>query len=122
MARTALAANPQAALELVNGYSLEMTGKDVPGLMEAKDSIPAGTKINVTFLGNEDLEMRVAAAKAVREMASSRSRTSRPAVWRLARSLRSSSPACRMSAPPRASSSSAVTRPLPRARTRTRTM
>ncbi len=36
--------------------------------MEAKDSIPAGTKINVTFLGNEDLEMRVAAAKAVREL------------------------------------------------------
>ncbi len=61
-------ANPKAALELVNGYSLEMTGKDVPGLMEAKDSVPAGTKINVTFLGNEDLEMRVAAAKAVREL------------------------------------------------------
>ena len=59
---------PQAALELLNGYSLEMTGKDVPGLMEAKDSIPAGTKINVTFLGNEDLEMRVSAAKAVREL------------------------------------------------------
>jgi len=64
---THVMANPQAALELVNGYSLEMTGKDVPGLMEAKDSIPAGTKINVTFLGNEDLEMRVSAAKAVRE-------------------------------------------------------
>jgi methylenetetrahydrofolate reductase (NADPH) len=61
-------ANPQAALELLTGYSLEMTGKDVPGLMEAKDSIPAGSKINVTFLGNEDLEMRVAAAKAVRDL------------------------------------------------------
>jgi len=44
-----------------------MTGKDVPGLIEAQDVIPAGTKINVTFLGNEDLDMRVAAAKAVRE-------------------------------------------------------
>jgi methylenetetrahydrofolate reductase (NADPH) len=65
---THVMANPQAALELVNGYSLEMTGKDVPGLMEAKDSIPAGTKINVTFLGNEDLEMRVSAAKAVRDL------------------------------------------------------
>jgi methylenetetrahydrofolate reductase (NADPH) len=52
----------------VNDFSLEMTGKDVPGLNEAKDSIPPGTKINVTFLGNEDLEMRVAAAKAVREL------------------------------------------------------
>ena len=65
---THVMANPQAALELVTGYSLEMTGKDVPGLLEAKDSIPAGTKINVTFLGNEDLEMRVSAAKAVREL------------------------------------------------------
>nr|WP_188666102.1 methylenetetrahydrofolate reductase [Tersicoccus solisilvae] len=44
-----------------------MTGKDVPSLIEAKDRIPAGTRINVTFLGNEDLDMRVAAAKAVRE-------------------------------------------------------
>ncbi|MEV4686463.1 methylenetetrahydrofolate reductase [Microbacterium sp. LWH3-1.2] len=45
-----------------------MTGKDIPGLEEAHDMIPQGTKINVTFLGNEDLEMRVAAAKAVKEM------------------------------------------------------
>ena len=65
---THVMANRQAALELVSGYSLEMTGKDVPGLMEAKDTIPAGTKINVTFLGNEDLEMRVSAAKAVRDL------------------------------------------------------
>lgn len=65
---TPTAANRQAALALVSDYSLEMTGKDIPGLLEAKDSIPAGTRINVTFLGNEDLEMRVAAAKAVREL------------------------------------------------------
>ncbi|WP_159500477.1 methylenetetrahydrofolate reductase [Microbacterium sp. 18062] len=44
-----------------------MTGKDVPGLEEARGVIPAGTKINVTFLGNEDLQMRVAAAKAVKD-------------------------------------------------------
>ncbi|KRA25424.1 5,10-methylenetetrahydrofolate reductase [Microbacterium sp. Root61] len=68
MAHSTPAANKAAALELVSDYSLEMTGKDVPGLIEAKDSIPAGTRINVTFLGNEDLEMRVAAAKAVREL------------------------------------------------------
>lgn len=42
-----------------------MTGKDVPGLQEAAHAIPAGTKINVTFLGNEDLDMRVTASKAV---------------------------------------------------------
>nr|WP_179389167.1 methylenetetrahydrofolate reductase [Psychromicrobium silvestre] len=45
-----------------------MTARDVPELIEAKDSIPAGTKINVTFLGTEDLEMRVDAAKVVRAL------------------------------------------------------
>ena len=64
---TAHAVNPTAARRLLDGFSLEMTGKDVPGLEEARHAIPAGTKINVTFLGNEDLEMRVAAAKAVRD-------------------------------------------------------
>jgi methylenetetrahydrofolate reductase (NADPH) len=49
-------------------FSLEMTGKDVPALHEARTLIPVGTRINVTFLGNEDLEMRVAAARAAREM------------------------------------------------------
>lgn len=68
MTRTTPAPNREAALQLVDDFSLEMTGKDIPGLTEAKDSIPQGTKVNVTFLGNEDLEMRVAAAKAVREL------------------------------------------------------
>src|SRR6478752_3907772 len=68
VARTTPAPNKQAALELVRDFSLEMTGKDVPGLEEAKHAIPLGTKINVTFLGNEDLEMRVAAAKAVKDL------------------------------------------------------
>jgi len=61
------AADRAAALRLIDGFSLEMTGKDVPGLEEARAAIPAGTKINVTFLGNEDLDMRVAAAKAVKD-------------------------------------------------------
>lgn len=60
--------NRAASLELMKDFSLEMTGKDVPSLLEARPLIPLGTRINVTFLGNEDLEMRVAAAKAVREM------------------------------------------------------
>lgn len=68
MAHATPARNQQAALKLIDGFSLEMTGKDIPGLHEARHAIPAGTKINVTFLGNEDLEMRVAAAKAVKEM------------------------------------------------------
>ncbi|MEU9448759.1 methylenetetrahydrofolate reductase [Streptomyces sp. NPDC048277] len=45
-----------------------MTGKDVPGLEEAQGSIPQGTRINVTFLGNEDLETRLAAARAVKRL------------------------------------------------------
>lgn len=68
MARTIPAARWDAARALLQDFSLEMTGKDIPGLEEARDLIPAGTKINVTFLGNEDLEMRVAAAKAVADM------------------------------------------------------
>ena len=56
-----------AARKLLEGFSLEMTGKDIPGLDEAHQTIPQGTKINVTFLGNEDLEMRIAASKAVKD-------------------------------------------------------
>jgi methylenetetrahydrofolate reductase (NADPH) len=62
------ATNRAASLELMKDCSLEMTGKDIPALIEARPLIPLGTRINVTFLGNEDLEMRVAAAKAVREL------------------------------------------------------
>ncbi len=68
MAAISPAPDRAAALRLIDGFSLEMTGKDVPGLEEAASVIPQGTKINVTFLGNEDLEMRVAAAKAVKDL------------------------------------------------------
>ncbi|MCM1011369.1 MULTISPECIES: methylenetetrahydrofolate reductase [unclassified Brevibacterium] len=56
------------AVRLLEDFSLEMTGKDVDALREAAPAIPAGTRINVTYLGNEDLPMRVAAAQAVREL------------------------------------------------------
>lgn len=68
MAHASPTADNAASLRLIDGFSLEMTGKDIPGLEEARDTIPAGTKINVTFLGNEDLDMRVSAAKAVADM------------------------------------------------------
>lgn len=68
MAHSPSSVEGSAALELIENFSLEMTGKDVPGLTEAAPLIPAGTKVNVTFLGNEDLEMRVAAAKAVKDL------------------------------------------------------
>jgi methylenetetrahydrofolate reductase (NADPH) len=54
--------------DLLDDFSLEMTGKDVARLEEARASIPPGTRINVTFLGHEDLTTRVAAARAVREL------------------------------------------------------
>ncbi|MFI2436309.1 methylenetetrahydrofolate reductase [Streptomyces sp. NPDC018693] len=62
----ALPATPAHAL--LDDFSLEMTGKDVARLEEAHGTIPAGTRVNVTFLGNEDLDMRLAAARAVRRL------------------------------------------------------
>jgi methylenetetrahydrofolate reductase (NADPH) len=52
---------------LLKDFSLEMTGKDIPSLKEARAVIPAGTRINVTFLGNESFQMRTSASRAVRE-------------------------------------------------------
>jgi methylenetetrahydrofolate reductase (NADPH) len=56
------------AASLVEGFSLEMTGKDIEPLREAAPYIPQGTRINVTFLGNEDLQMRVAASAEVKRL------------------------------------------------------
>jgi methylenetetrahydrofolate reductase (NADPH) len=55
---------------LIEGYSIEMTGKDVPSLETAAKAgvIPAGTRVNVTYLATEDLETRLAAAARVREL------------------------------------------------------
>ncbi|MEO3886674.1 methylenetetrahydrofolate reductase [Nonomuraea sp. B5E05] len=52
---------------LLRGFSLEMTGKDVQALEEAADLLPPGTRVNVTYLGNEDFTTRVNAARVVRE-------------------------------------------------------
>ncbi|MFJ5928020.1 methylenetetrahydrofolate reductase [Kitasatospora sp. NPDC092948] len=53
---------------LLEDFSLEMTGKDVPKLEEAAGLIPQGTRINVTFLGNENLQLRLEAARAVKRL------------------------------------------------------
>jgi methylenetetrahydrofolate reductase (NADPH) len=50
----------------MTAYSLEMTAKDAPALAGAAALIPAGTLVNIAFLGNEDTRMRVAAARAGR--------------------------------------------------------
>ena len=47
---------------------MEMTGKDVSKVEAAASVIPPGTRINVTFLENEDLQMRVDAAAAVKRL------------------------------------------------------
>jgi methylenetetrahydrofolate reductase (NADPH) len=60
--------SPAVGTSLLEDFSLEMTGKDVPKLEEARDTIPPGTRINVTFLGNENLRTRLDAARAVKRL------------------------------------------------------
>lgn len=60
-------ASRSAAPTLLAGFSLEMTGKDARNLPEARDLIPPGTRVNVTFLGGEDPAARIAAAGAVKK-------------------------------------------------------
>lgn len=65
---TVSTAQVTGAALLLRDFSLEMTGKDTPKLHAAAESIPAGTRINVTYLGNEDLPLRLAAARSVRQL------------------------------------------------------
>lgn len=53
---------------MADGYSLEMTAKELDGLREAAPLIRPGTQIAVTFLPGEEMEQRVEAAKLVREL------------------------------------------------------
>ncbi|MBR7836476.1 methylenetetrahydrofolate reductase [Actinospica durhamensis] len=50
-------------LDLLDDFSVEMTGKDVAGLVEVGGLLPTGTRVNVTYLGNEDVRMRLEAAR-----------------------------------------------------------
>ena len=52
----------------LDGYSLEMTAKDIAGLTEAAPLIAPGTPVAVTFLPGEEPGARVQAAKAVRAL------------------------------------------------------
>ncbi|WP_428410399.1 methylenetetrahydrofolate reductase [Hyphococcus sp.] len=54
--------------DILDGYSLEITAKDVPALREAAPKIAPRTPIAVTFLPGEEMEARIAAVKAVREL------------------------------------------------------
>jgi methylenetetrahydrofolate reductase (NADPH) len=48
---------------MINDFSLEITSRDVADLPAA--ALPAGTRVNVTFLGGEDPSSRIAAVRAV---------------------------------------------------------
>lgn len=61
-------ADTAARRELFVDVSLEMTGKDVDLLLGASGTIPPGSRVNVTYLENETLEMRVAAARTARKL------------------------------------------------------
>ncbi|MCJ1961055.1 MULTISPECIES: methylenetetrahydrofolate reductase [Novosphingobium] len=56
------------AINMVEGYSLEMTAKDIESLREAAPGIAPDTPIAVTFLPGEAFEARIAAARLVREL------------------------------------------------------
>ena len=53
---------------ITDGFSLEMTAKDVASLREAAPMIPPDTPIAVTFLPGEDAQARIEATCAVREL------------------------------------------------------
>lgn len=58
----------RAAEPITDGYSLEMTAKDIASLREAAPLIAPGTPVAVTFLPGEEAGARVEAAKAVRAL------------------------------------------------------
>jgi methylenetetrahydrofolate reductase (NADPH) len=53
---------------ITEGFSLEITARDVDGFRAAAPKIPQKTPVAVTFLPGETLEARVAAARVVREL------------------------------------------------------
>ena len=53
---------------IIDGFSLEITAKDVDSLQLVADKLPKDTPIAVTFLPGEDQFARIAAAKAVRDL------------------------------------------------------
>jgi len=56
----------QGLAKLLAAYSIEMTAKDGDALRDAKDDLPKGTSVNITFLGGETAPARVAAARQAR--------------------------------------------------------
>lgn len=57
-----------ARTDIVEGFSIEMTAKDVEALRVAAPLIPPGTCVAITFLPSEDAEARIAATRVVRSL------------------------------------------------------
>ena len=57
-----------APLVMTDGYSLEITAKDIAALRAAASSIAPDTPIAITFLPGETMDARIAAAVAVRDL------------------------------------------------------
>ena len=53
---------------ILDGYSIEITAKDVDDLRAAAPKMPEGTPVAITFLPGEEFDARLAAAVAVREL------------------------------------------------------
>ncbi len=51
--------------QVMAGFSLEITGKDAGAIAGARQHLPGHTRVNITYLGSESVELRVAAARAV---------------------------------------------------------
>ncbi|GAA1294507.1 methylenetetrahydrofolate reductase [Pseudonocardia aurantiaca] len=51
---------------VLDGFSLEMTGRDAAGLDEAAALLPAGTRVNIAYLAGETMQERIDAAAAAR--------------------------------------------------------
>lgn len=58
----------RAPTGITEGYSLEMTAKDIDALRAAAPMMPAETPVAITFLPGEDPAARIAAAVAVRQL------------------------------------------------------
>ena len=56
------------AANMADGFSLEITAKDVESLRAAAHDIPPETPVAVTFLPGEEFSARVEAVKAIREL------------------------------------------------------
>ncbi len=58
----------RAPATVTEGFSLEITARDIDGLRAAAPGMPPSTPVAITFLPGEDPAARIAAAVAVREL------------------------------------------------------